>query len=376
MSERPPLGLEDLINKSDVTLPKSPSKFKALSFDDVMNEPPKEWLVDRLIGKGEQCMIVGDGKAGKTLVVFDLIASLARGTELFAGIFQVEGPVPVVYCTAEGKRGLPNRLKALQSKFNLDRTERERIKLLKEIPNIWKHDEPGGIEEFVQTFKDEFGDWLRGGILILDTWARATGGADENTSKDTTAILDAMSYAQQELGCTVIPIHHTNKQGGIRGSTNIQAGFDNVIEIKRQEGGIRTLSCQIAKDAEDVPDIRFEIQSHEWIAPDGTIHQGGYIEWVGKIERPVKVKEDEQAARKARLIETLRTVALGEKEAKTANQVYLALGETPSLPTVRKDLQKLMTERPDDFETVNKPVIERGGKEGAEHVHYFAKGVG
>jgi len=374
MTDAEEFSLEELLQDSRVTLPQLTSKFKALSFDDVMNEPPKEWLVDGLIGKGEQCMIVGDGKAGKSLVVFDLIASMARGTELFAGIFKVEAPTRVVYCTAEGKQGLSNRLRALNFKFDLSSKERAQIKLYKEIPNLWRHDEPGGIEQFVQIFKDEFGEWLRGGVLVLDTWARATGGADENTSKDTTAILDAMSYAQQELGCTVIPIHHTNKQGGIRGSTNIQAGFDNVIEIKRQEGGIRTLSCQIAKDAEDVPDIRFEIQSYEWQGSDGRTHKGGYIEWVGKIERPIKVKEDELADRKARLIEALKGYAQSEPNAKTSGQIHEWLGQTPSLPTLRKDIENLLADRPDEFGSTIKSITEKGGKVGAERRHYYAKG--
>jgi hypothetical protein len=88
----------------------------------------------------------------------------------------------------------------------------------------------------------ESGDPVRE-LLIIDTYAAAMPGANENASEDTTT---AMSHAFQwrdRLGVTVLLIHHTNASGTReRGHSAMRGAADFMIEM-RPEDDVVKLEC-------------------------------------------------------------------------------------------------------------------------------------
>jgi archaellum biogenesis ATPase FlaH len=68
-------------------------------------------------------------------------------------------------------------------------------------------------------------------VIIIDSFRRVLIG-DENNSNDVNLFWDNISPLT-EAGITLLLIHHTNRSGQWRGSTDIKAGLDVFIEIDR-----------------------------------------------------------------------------------------------------------------------------------------------
>lgn len=344
MTPPPKATLEDLAENARVELDPAPRVFRPYSFDEILNEPPKPWLVKNLIGYKEPVMLCADSKAGKTFVSFDLFAALIKG-ETFADRFAINAATNVIYTCAEGRSGLASRFRALDHKWKLTPEERARFQIFKKVPDLWEADAPQSFRQFAAEVKDHFGvDFLNGGLLAIDTWARATVGADENTAKDTAVILKNIDELIDLLQCTVMLVHHTNRQGKYRGSTNIQAGFDNLIEITKKDGGRRTLSCSASKDAADIPDIGFELINYVYEI-DGQQHEAAYVQWTGDIDPAYKAKEAKDANKHTpRILEALQTHADHFDLAVTIPTIHKYLGETPTKPTIKTALDKLVAQ--------------------------------
>jgi len=380
MTQAPYLSLatptaEDLADAARVKLPPVEKIFKSYSFDDIYNEPPKRWLVKNLIGYQEPVMLCADSKTGKTFVSFDLFAALIKG-ETFADRFAINTASNVIYTTAEGRSGLASRFRALDHKWNLTPEERARFKIFKQVPNLWDANSPQYFRQFANEVRDEFGaDFLNGGLLAIDTWARATVGADENTAQDTAVILKNIDELIGMLDCTVMLVHHTNKQGGMRGSTNIQAGFDNLIEIEKSKDGRRTLSCKISKDAADIPDIGFELSNYVYEL-DGEQHESACVEWNGAIDPAYKAKDAKEADKHTpRILEALERHAAGYDAAITVPTLFTALGGTPSQQVVRTALKTLVAQN-GPVKTRHESIKEKGtGKVNkAADIYWFQQG--
>ena len=68
--------------------------------------------------------------------------------------------------------------------------------------------------------------------LVVDTYAAATPGANENSSEETTTALTNARRWQSALSCLVIIVHHTNAGGGReRGHSGLRAGVDTMISL-------------------------------------------------------------------------------------------------------------------------------------------------
>jgi hypothetical protein len=76
-------------------------------------------------------------------------------------------------------------------------------------------------------------------VLILDTFAKATSGAEENSAKDMGPIMAALRDIADTLDLCVIIVHHTGKDSslGLRGSTAILGDVDFNIEVLDTEAG-------------------------------------------------------------------------------------------------------------------------------------------
>jgi hypothetical protein len=76
-------------------------------------------------------------------------------------------------------------------------------------------------------------------LLVLDTFAKATAGAEENSARDMGPIMAALRSLADDLDICVLIIHHTGKNSalGLRGSTAILGDVDFNIEVIDHETG-------------------------------------------------------------------------------------------------------------------------------------------
>src|SRR5690606_33843212 len=107
---------------------------------------------------------------------------------------------------------------------------------------------------------------------VMDTFHKAAVGADENSSKDIGIVYESVKYAVDQLGCSTVMPHHANKGGkDSRGSSAIDADFDNLFRIEKI-GGEHVMTAVIIKDASEWPPLRFRLIAHG---------NSAYVDWLG-----------------------------------------------------------------------------------------------
>jgi hypothetical protein len=226
--------------------------FNFLTLEDLLNLPPKEWIIENVIGAGDLAMVYGLPGTGKTFIVIDLIFAACLGQQ-FAMRFNVARPLNVAYAVGEGVSGLPMRFAAAAAFYGVDKLTS--LTFVDNTPQLFD----GKISTTIQAF---VGQWQRAqaagkkdklDVLVIDTLHTATAGADENSSQDMGIVLAAAKYAARELGCAVILVHHTNKNGTAeRGSSSLRGAMDCMIGIERisDNSTKAVLKCEKLKDGE------------------------------------------------------------------------------------------------------------------------------
>lgn len=236
--------------------------FPKFKFKDLLNLPPKQWILDRIFGKGDLGMIYGEPGCGKTFIVIDMILSLCQG-KMWAKEFDAARAVEVCYCAGEGFSSLAERFKGAMAIQELD-----------DLPNFTCVDKMPQLflpESQANTMSQFIAECLETGyrpdVLILDTLHTAAYDAEENSAKDVGRILSSCKDAIRELGCSVILLHHTNKGGtSERGSGALRGAMDFMIEIKPPESkstGYARMICQKLKDGEQWRDKNFTLEKLE-----------------------------------------------------------------------------------------------------------------
>lgn len=100
---------DSLIPPKDNSDDANPNKpvFPPLTYAQLLQMPPKTWLIDHVISRGDLGMIYGaPGSEWKTVVAIDLIMAACTGTT-WADRFAIPSKLAVGYCAGEGLAGLP-----------------------------------------------------------------------------------------------------------------------------------------------------------------------------------------------------------------------------------------------------------------------------
>lgn len=227
-------------------------KFHPLTLADLIKLPPKEWIVEQVIGKGDLAMIYGPPGSGKTFVLIDFIFSACL-KRTWAGRFAVSRPLVIAYCAGEGVSGLPGRFQAAARFYD---SNLPHFTFFRTVPSLFYGDSEkahvDSIEQFILEWKQRQAiERARPlDVLIIDTLHSASTGADENSAKDMGRVLQLAKLAATELGCAVILVHHTNKAGtGERGSSSLRGAMDTMIEIAPTAGKF-SMACEKIKDGD------------------------------------------------------------------------------------------------------------------------------
>ncbi|KQS95362.1 AAA family ATPase [Rhizobium sp. Leaf386] len=248
-----------LIKSAPAWIPEAPrSSFHAMTWND-LEQPGQdlEYLVYGMLTIGDRSMLAGPSGSGKTFLATHLAMCVARGQEFLGRAVQQGG---VIYQAGEGARGLKKRIKAYRTHFKVPENEDVPFVLLPSRVDLFSKD--GDTQKLI----DEINAWkpvmshpLQ--MVVIDTFSKATAGADENSGKDVSIILENVDRISAECGVHVMIVHHLNADGKkLRGHTSLYGDVDQVLTVTNdEETRVRTLTLTKQKDDEDGVKINFSL---------------------------------------------------------------------------------------------------------------------
>jgi hypothetical protein len=228
-------------------------RFALKTAADLQSMQPPTYQIDGHIPKGGLVVIFGPSGSGKTFEAIEQACCIASGTA-WHGLERVAAG-PIVYVAAEGASGLGKRLRAWERAH--PGADLSRLHFITEPVNLM---DPLEIEAFLSV--------LRAlpeppAAVLFDTLARCMVGADENSSRDMGIAIAAMDSIRREFGATVVPIHHTGKNGeDERGSSALRGAADTMIKVA-SDGTTTRLTCIKQKDDEEFKPVTLRLQHVE-----------------------------------------------------------------------------------------------------------------
>src|SRR6185503_13624133 len=225
-------------------------RFTPLPAATFMQRKPGSWIIKGVLPKAGLVLVYGDSGAGKTFLVLDLVGAVARGADWR------EHKVKrgrVVYVVAEGASGFQKRL-AAYCQFNGIDPEDLDLLVIPDVPNLI---DKGHMKELIPALK-KAGPVA---VVVIDTYARAMAGANENDAKDTGQAVAHCDLIHRTTGALVMLVHHSGKDGskGARGSGALRAAADAELEVV-QLRDYRVATVTKMKDGEDGKEYAFKLQ--------------------------------------------------------------------------------------------------------------------
>lgn len=204
------------------------SIFYPLDLNEQTTQEEPTWLIPSLIPANGTIVVYGKPKSFKSFLALDLCLGLAAGETTFG--FKPDAR-PVVYCAGEGATNIA-RKHVPAWRLARDRQDDFPFYIVPAVPNVLLA--PHQAAELVEQIRARC---IKPGIVVIDTMARATGGLDENSSKDVGMFVAACDYIGKELNCSVMIVHHSGKDStkGSRGSNALVGAVDTVLEVDRHE---------------------------------------------------------------------------------------------------------------------------------------------
>lgn len=218
-------------------------KYPVYSADAVSRRPPSDWMIKGVVPMADLGVIFGASGSGKSFAAFDMAASIGRGVD-WRGRRVKKGRVIII--AAEGGGGYPKRIAAYCQQHMIEASELA-IGVITAAPNFLETSE---ISEVVASIVGAGG----ADLVIVDTFAQVTPGANENAGEDMGLALSHARGLRAATGAMCLLIHHAGKDTskGARGWSGIKAACDVEIEISRdEEANTREMRLTKAKDGED-----------------------------------------------------------------------------------------------------------------------------
>ncbi len=222
-----------------------PPQRRYLLEDEIDRLRPPTMLIKDVVPAGEVTMVIGPGDAGKTFLVVDMAKRVAQH-------------YPVMYVAAEDASGIRIRKRAWELFYKLPRNGN--FLMWDGVLPLWEILE---VDAFIEEVR---GLGLR--MIVVDTLSQSIAGADENSSKDMTIVMDRCQRIAHETGAAVLVIHHTTKGGETyRGSSALKNNTYAFLEISRDDELIK-FECGRIKNTRSFPARFFKLVDIETDIPD------------------------------------------------------------------------------------------------------------
>jgi len=225
-------------------------KFAVSGAGEFASGPPQQWIIKGLLPKAQVGMIYGESTAGKSFVAMDMLGSIARGLP-WRGMRTKQGRVVLV--VAEGLMGARGRLKAYAQHHDVDLADVP-FGIIGDVPSMLLKDD-------VKALAKQVVDWGGADIIVLDTLAQSSAGANENSGEDMGKVLAHCRGLNKMTGAMVLLVHHAGKDAsrGARGWSGLKGAMDVEIEVTRSKLLGRSIQLSKAKDGDEGKAMGFKL---------------------------------------------------------------------------------------------------------------------
>ncbi|MGA0615913.1 AAA family ATPase [Paracoccus sp. KR1-242] len=224
-----------------------------------------EYLIKGVLTRNELSFLLGESQSGKSFIAIDMAMAVARGVEWFGHKVRRGG---VIYQAGESAAGVRRRrFPAYRQRFECSGSPLS-VVLLEKPVDFYNSDEE--VDAFIEEclhWKRTFRDPLE--LIVIDTFNKATPGANENDGKDMGVVLERCDRVKRATGAHVMLVHHLNAGGTkARGHTSLFANVDNVVTVRRcpdrtddDNRQVREWVLSKQKDGEDGVNGKFVLPS-------------------------------------------------------------------------------------------------------------------
>lgn len=256
-----PETLDDLIREEKIQDEVWPFKDGYWGHEE-HNLAEQEFTMYPIFAENESVVIYAEPKTGKTAIALTTALCISCGFDY--GNFKVSQAGPTLYYALEGTRAIRLRVAAWRKK-----KKEEGVKVPDVIPmyvveghtNFLKEDRRKNEANKIIS-ANRFSIKNGAGALkavYLDTLTKAMSGGDQNSVEDTSSLFDLIGILRAGgVTATIIFVHHKSRTGNARGSTNIEAEPDVLLDITKQ-GDVVKLRIARARSIEDGGTFHFTL---------------------------------------------------------------------------------------------------------------------
>ena len=228
------------------------ARFQLVQVGEIARRDPPEWMVEGLVPQTDLAMMYGNPGAGKSFVALDLAFAISQGLTFFNRVSQAG---PVVWIAAEAAGAMRNRAKAYAQArgVQLDATD---FWVIEQTLSLMSQEDAKALTQAVAPVKPK--------LIIIDTLAAASGGANENSGEDMNVVLSHCRKLHEETGALVLLVHHSGKDAtrGARGWSGLRAAVNTEFMVHHDDASpIRKVVVTKQRDAEDGVELPFKLQS-------------------------------------------------------------------------------------------------------------------
>jgi putative DNA primase/helicase len=193
-------------------------------------EAPDE-LVEGLITSRSLTVIYGDSNSGKTFWAMSVATAIANGDLCYG---RKTDPGLVIYLASEAPGSIRSRMQAIKRYHGCNL---ENLAMVPVPVNFYAGDQDArDVIELVRAVEQLKAQPVR--LIIGDTLARMSAGANENSGEDMAPVMARFDEVAAATGAAVMIIHHTGKDAarGARGWSGIRAHIDTELEVIEKDG--------------------------------------------------------------------------------------------------------------------------------------------
>jgi AAA domain len=316
------------IDNGQVEEQKPKRRIRFVDDDVIENMPAREWLIGGLLPRSGVCMLFGLPETYKSFLAIDWALSVGFGRGWQGRPTRRGG---VAYIAGEGYAGLGARSKAWKA-YN-GQSGKSGVKWYGDSIDLT---EPSSINDLYEALDEDFTENPLE-LIVIDTFSRNSGGAEENSNTDVKKFMHTADLLQKRYKCTVLIIHHCGKnpEKGPRGASAFIGDTETIISVDLFSGGAVQgikVGCFKQKDAEKFEPINLALHK---------VQYGQGMEEASLVLIKSEIVEDDSFMPTAKKSEQVMYDVLQGKELTLTDWVALGMARGISESSAKKARKEL-----------------------------------